>query len=119
MPNLATILAALPLAFAVSSVETAAEDHPRALSLVIVEDAETVELEVVGHSQVTQAIEFSVELVGASTARHHSSTNLAAGERQVLSRFRTSAAEGWCATVEVKEASGPQYTLSAGTCAGA
>ena len=80
------------------------------------ETAGSVEIEVVANSPVTQQIEFTAELTGASNSRHKSSSSVAAGDRQVLSRLKMTGSESWCAKVDVSEASGAKYTLTAGDC---
>ena len=92
-------------------------EPPRALALSVVEGSDTVELELIAQSETSQQVEYSVELIGSSTARHRGNTSITAGDRQVLSRFKTSFADSWCATVEVTESSGARYTLTAGDCA--
>lgn len=89
----------------------------RALALEVVENGDSVELELIATSQVTQQVQYSIELIGSSTARHKGDTSIAAGERQVLSRLKSSIGDGWCATVHVTEASGAHYVLTAGDCA--
>jgi hypothetical protein len=101
-----------------SHAANATASDTRALALNVVESGNTVEIELIANSPVTQQVEYAVELSGASNARHRGSTSIAAGDRQVLSRMKTSASKGWCATVEVNEASGARYTLTAGDCTG-
>ena len=93
-----------------------ASSDDRALSLNVIEGPGTVEIEVVADSQVTQQIEFEIELTGASNSRHKSSVSVASGDRQVLSRLKMNTSESWCAKLEVNEASGAKYTLTAGEC---
>lgn len=112
--KLALFAPALAAAAGCSAVSASGED--RALSLKVTETADTVEIEVVADSAVTQQIEFTAELTGASNSRHKSDTSVAAGNRQVLSRMKISASESWCAKVDVSEASGAKYTLTAGDC---
>ncbi|MEM1051833.1 MAG: hypothetical protein AAGI28_07030 [Pseudomonadota bacterium] len=93
-----------------------ASSDTRALSLNVIERADTVEIEVIADSPVTQQIEFTAELIGASNSRHKSKSSVAAGDRQVLSRLKMSNNDNWCAKVDVNEASGASYTLTAGDC---
>ncbi|MEP0390939.1 hypothetical protein [Erythrobacter sp.] len=93
-----------------------ASSEARALSLNVVESADSVEIEVVANSSVTQQIEFKAELTGSSNSRHNSSSTVAAGDTQVLSRMKISSSKGWCAKVDVSESSGANYTLTAGDC---
>jgi hypothetical protein len=101
-----------------STAASGASSDTRALALNVIENGDTVEIELIANSRVTQQVEYEVELTGASSARHRGSTSIAAGDRQGLSRMKTSASKGWCATVEVNEASGARYTLTAGDCTG-
>lgn len=103
-------------AIAAGCSAVSASGETRALSLNVVEGAGSVEIEVVAHSTVTQQVEFKAELTGASNSRHNSSTTIAAGDKQVLSRMKISSGDGWCAKVDVTEASGAKYTLTAGDC---
>ena len=112
--KLALFAPALAVAAGCSAVSASGED--RALSLNVTETADTVEIEVVADSPVTQQIEFTAELTGASNSRHKSSSGVAAGNRQVLSKLKMSNNESWCAKVDVSEASGAKYTLTAGDC---
>lgn len=91
-------------------------DANRALALEVVENGDNVELELIANSQVTQQVRYSIELVGSSTSRHRGDTSIAAGERQVISRMKSSVDGNWCATVHVTEASGAHYVLTAGDC---
>jgi len=93
-----------------------ATSDTRALSLNVKESRETVEIEVVADSPVTQQIEFEIELTGASNSRHKSTVSVASGDRQVLSKLRMNTSEDWCAKLKVSESSGWQYTLTAGEC---
>lgn len=104
------------LAVAAGCSAVSAATDKRAISLNVIETAGSVEIEVIADSAVTQQIDFTAELTGSSNARHSSSTSVAAGNRQVLSRMKAAGSETWCAKVEVKEASGANYTLTAGDC---
>ena len=95
---------------------SASTSDTRALSLKVVEHSNSVEIEVVADSAVTQQIDFEVELTGASNSRHKSSSSVAAGDRQVLSKLRMSASDDWCAKLKVSESTGAKYTLTAGEC---
>lgn len=99
-----------------STQASAASGEARALSLNVIEMPGSVEIEVVADSQVTQQVEFEVELTGASNSRHKSSVGLASGDRQVLSRMRINTSDSWCAKLDVSEASGARYTVTAGDC---
>lgn len=108
-------------AIAAGCSAVSASNETRALSLIVKEGMSkdgggNVEIEVVADSPVTQQIDFTAQLTGASNSRHKSSSSVAAGERQVLSRMRINSGDGWCAKVDVTEASGAKYTLSAGDC---
>lgn len=113
-------LAILTPAFAVaagSAAGPAAGEPSRALALKVVEGKDSVEVELVANSAVTQQVRYEVELVGNSRARHSGDTSVAAGQTHVLSRLRQSYGDNWCATVRVTESSGESYTLTAGDCA--
>ena len=113
----AILTPALALAAGGAAGASAGSEPPRALALNVVERDDVVELELIANSQVAQQVQYSVELIGSSTARHRGDTSILAGERQVLSRLRSSTTGGWCAKVDVTEASGVTYTLTAGDCA--
>ncbi|KEO90079.1 hypothetical protein EH31_08280 [Erythrobacter longus] len=104
------------LAVAAGCSAVSASNDTRAISLNVVEGADSVEIQVIANSTVTQQIEFKAELTGASNSRHNSSSTVAAGDKQVLSRMKISSGDGWCAKVDVTEASGAKYTLTAGDC---
>ncbi|UAB78067.1 hypothetical protein INR77_15120 [Erythrobacter sp. SCSIO 43205] len=93
-----------------------ASSQQRALSLNVIEGSDTVEVQVIADSALTQQVEFEVELSGASHSRHKSNVTLASGNRQVLSRLKINTTQSWCAKLIVSEASGEQYTLTAGEC---
>lgn len=88
----------------------------RALALNVTDNGDRVEIQLIANSSITQQVEYVLELVGNSSARHSGSTNVAAGDRHVLSRLTTNVSDTWCATVEVTEANGESYTLTAGAC---
>ena len=91
----------------------------RALSLAVDEQAGSVAVELIAHSPIVQQVSYEAELVGNSRSRHRGNTALPAHERQVLSRLRTSVSGTWCARVDVTEAGGARYTLTAGDCGAA
>ena len=107
---------ASPLILGAGASMAGASPQDRAISLKVIEGTGTVEVQVVADSQVTQQVEFEIELTGASNSRHKSSVTLAPGGRKVLSRMRINASDGWCARLTVSEASGGQYTLTEGDC---
>lgn len=107
---------ALALAAGGAASASGSEVH-RALALEVIENGDSVELELIANSAVAQKVQYSIELIGNSTARHRGDTSIAAGERQVLSRLKSGVGESWCATVHVTEASGAHYVLTAGDCA--
>lgn len=113
--------AILPPALAIASGGASATgggspEASRALALEVVEHGDSVELELIAQSRVAQQVQYTVELIGTSTARHRGDTTIPAGERQVLSRLKSNVAGGWCATVDVTEGTGATYTLTAGDC---
>ncbi|MEE4200739.1 curli-like amyloid fiber formation chaperone CsgH [Erythrobacter sp.] len=93
-----------------------AQDGERAVSLGVEEMDGRVAIELIAHSPVAQALEYEIELIGASRSRHKGATSVAAGERHVLSTMKTNVSGTWCALVSVNEESGQSYTLSAGDC---
>lgn len=93
-----------------------ASPETRAISLNVIESAGQVEIEVIANSPVTQQIDIKASLTGASNSNHNSNTSVAAGNRQVLSRMKMAGSDTWCAKVDVTEASGANYTLTAGDC---
>lgn len=117
MARIRTFLAALTpaIALASGSASAAGEQRP-ALALSVSEFDDRIELELIADSPIEQHVDYTIELVGASRAKHSGSTHLAAGSRQVLSRLNANYGETWCARVDVKEASGQSYTLTAGDC---
>ncbi|WP_299194212.1 curli-like amyloid fiber formation chaperone CsgH [uncultured Erythrobacter sp.] len=116
MRNLAKGMAATAIALAFGTAGSAHSETTRALTLDVEESGDMVEIQLVANSPVTQQVEYELELVGGSRSRHSGNTSIAAGDRHVLSRLRTNIGDGWCATVEVTEASGQSYTLTAGDC---
>ena len=117
MVKIRTFLATLTPAIALASGSaTAAGEQRPALALSISEFDDRIELELIADSPVEQHVDYTIELVGASRAKHRGSTQLSAGSSQVLSRLNANYDESWCATVDVKEASGQSYTLVAGDC---
>ncbi len=116
--RLAILTPALALAAGGATGAGASGETPRALALSVVEEGNSIELELVANSHVAQQVQYSLELIGNSTSRHRGDTAIPAGERQVLSRMKSSVGEHWCARVEVTEANGAHYTLTAGDCAG-
>lgn len=88
----------------------------RALSLHVVESGDSVEVQLVAESPVTQQVEYEIELIGNSTSRHAGNTSVAAGNRHVLSTMRATGSSSWCARAKVSESGGASYTLEAGDC---
>ena len=91
-------------------------DPSRALALNVSENGDNVEIQLIAQSQITQQVEYQIELIGNSRATHRGNTSIPAGDRQVLSRLSTNVSGTWCARVEVTEGSGASYTLTAGDC---
>ena len=112
--NILTLTPALVLASGGAAAASGGDDH--ALSLNVIEDGDTVEVQLIANSQVTQQVEYEIELIGNSTARHAGSTSIAAGNRQVLSTLRSTGSGTWCARAKVSESGGASYTLEAGDC---
>lgn len=117
LKRLAFITPALAIAVGGAAGASGRSAEPaRALSLNVLENGDKVEIQLIANSRIAQQVEYSVELVGNSNARHHGNTSIPAGNRQVLSRLITNVSDTWCATVEVTEGSGARYTLTAGDC---
>ena len=120
MRNLRGRLAALTPVLAVSMGGAAAAsgggEESRSLALSVVEGESDVELELISNAAADTRVEYEIELIGNSRARHAGNTQLTGGERHVLSRLRANFSESWCATVNVTEADGTTYTLTAGDC---
>lgn len=117
MRELARTMMVLTPAFALASTGAAASGGTdRALSLNVVEEGGSVEVQLVANSQVTQSVEYEIELITNSTARHAGSTSIAAGNRHVLSTLRSNGSASWCARAKVSESGGASYTLEAGDC---
>lgn len=120
MRKFAKILAILTPAFALAGAASAGggsgSTDNRALTLDVTEFGNEVEIQIIANSQVTQQVQFDVELVGTSNARSRGDTGIAAGQRQVLSRLRGNVSDTWCAKVQVTEGTGLKYTLTAGDC---
>ena len=112
--RLAMLTPLLALGAGAASASGGTDGH--ALALQVNELGDSVEIELIANSQVTQQVDYEIELVGSSRSRHAGSTSVAAGNRHVLSRLKTSYADGWCATARVSEANGERYTLTAGDC---
>jgi hypothetical protein len=92
------------------------EEPQRAVTLGVSETEDQVAVELIANSPTAQSLEYEIELVGNSRSRHKGSTSIPANTRHVLSTMKTSAADGWCATVKVTEQAGESYTLTAGSC---
>lgn len=117
MARIRKIIGLLTPAIALASGTAAgAGDQRPALALNVQEYEDRVELELIADSPVAQHVDYTIELVGSSRAKHSGSTHIEAGKRHVLSRLNGSYGESWCATVDVTEASGQSYTLTAGDC---
>ncbi len=104
------------LAIAATGGASAGDGPPRAIALNFDEQESSVAIEIVGQSLAEQRVEYEVELVGSSRSRHRGSTTLPANERSVLSKLKTGFDDAWCARVDVTEADGTSYTLTAGEC---
>ncbi len=113
---LGMIVPALALAAGGSAAASGGAEPARALALNVLEDGDRVEIQLIAQSRVTQQVQYEVELVGASRSRHSGNTSIPGGDRQVLSRLATNVSDTWCARVDVTEANGERYTLTAGDC---
>ncbi len=104
------------LALASGGAAAASGGEARALSLEVIEEGESVEIQLVANSPMTQQVDYEIELITNSTARHAGSTSIAAGNRHVLSTLKSSVSPNWCARAKVSESGGSRYTLEAGDC---
>ena len=75
-----------------------------------------VEISLIGHSDTTLTVEYQLDVQGRSRTRHLGKTNLAAGQRAILSKVRIAAEAGWCAKLTVSQSDGASYEETAGTC---
>ena len=117
MTKIRSFLATLTPVIALASANPAGAGEQRpALALSVVEHHDRIELELIADSPVEQHVDYTIELVGASRAKHSGSTHLEADTRHILSRLNAGYEESWCARVDVREASGQSYTLTAGDC---
>lgn len=114
--KLATLTPAFALMGAGGAGAANGAPDTRAITLDVIETADEVEVQVIALSQVSQQVQFDVQLVGASNARSRGDTGISAGERHVLSRLKGSVSDTWCATVQVTEGTGLKYMLTAGDC---
>jgi hypothetical protein len=120
MRNFVQRLAFLTPAFAMvaggGTANAGGNEPERALALNVSESGDSVEIQLIAQSAVTQQVDYQIELIGNSRARHSGNTSIPAGDRQILSRLTTNVSDTWCARVEVTEGSGASYTLTAGDC---
>jgi hypothetical protein len=91
-------------------------DDPRALSLDVQQRDGAIEVQLIGLSERTLEVTYTLEMTGNSTSRHRGKTTLTAGSRAVLSSMRASANENWCVKLVAKEAGDAPYELIKGNC---
>jgi hypothetical protein len=96
---------------------TAMTEPPRALTLVVEERDDIIEVRLIGLSPRAQAVSYALEVTGQSTSRHRGATTLAAGSEAVLSTMRTSAGSGWCVRLTAQEDGQEPYEITRGECA--
>lgn len=89
----------------------------QAISMQVSDDGGEVNIALVAHSAVEQAVAYEIEIQGASRAVHKGRTTIPAHEERVLSRFKVNYTDDWCAHARIRENAGEAYTLNAGPCA--
>ena len=110
MIYLATLLAATATAGAHDMPET------RAIAMQVEETEDAVIVELIATSAVAQHITYDIEVAGSSRSKHRGTTTISAKSDTVLSRFKVSHSGTWCASANVTEENGLNYTLKAGDC---
>ena len=108
---------ALALVLLIQPMVHAMTDQPDVLMLDVQEHDGLIDVQLIGLSPRAQAVSYTLEVTGQSTARHRGSTTLAAGARAVLSTMRTTAGTGWCVTLTAQEEGREPYTITRGPCA--
>jgi hypothetical protein len=93
-------------------------DNPHALSLDVQQRNGTIEVQLIGHSERTLEVSYTLEVTGHSTSRHRGKTTLTAGRSAVLSTMRASASETWCVKLVAEEPGRAPYEVIEGSCAG-
>lgn len=89
---------------------------PRSLSMKVDESADAVQIELVADADSERVVEYDVEIVGRSRAKHSGRTTITAGPPTSLSRFKVSHDGTWCALATIREQGGLSYSLEAGDC---
>lgn len=126
MPRTAHLLAAAAAALAATAPTFArteapampqtSPEAPRALTLDVDDRDGMIEVRLIGLSDRTQAVRYSLEISGTSTSRHRGSTKLTAGTQAVLSTMRTAAGDNWCVKLVAEEEGRAPYEVTHGTC---
>ena len=114
---LAPVLALMNAGASAETMSADSDNDKHALTLAVTENDDSVEIELVALSPVTQKVEYALELSGSNNSRHRGSSTVTAGERHVLSKLKSGFSDSWCVTLDVTEESGESYTLTAGDCA--
>ena len=97
-------------------MEPAMADDTRALALEVSEKSEFVVVTLQANSPRAQTVEYTLEVSGKSTSRHHGKTSLIAGSPTVLSTIRTANDPDWCARLTVTEEGREPYEVTRGAC---
>lgn len=105
------------LASLVPQTEAAMPQDSHALQLAVQEADGVIEVQLIGQSDRTQTVGYTIEVTGRSTSRHEGRTVLTAGLQAVLSTIRVGAADGWCVTLTAQEEGRPAYRIVTGDCA--
>ena len=84
--------------------------------LDVSEIGDAVQLRVISNGSRSAALEFSLEVSGASRSRHRSKTSISKGDEQVLATVRVSKTQDWCAKLELSEDGQPPVVIEEGAC---
>lgn len=90
---------------------------PDALTLDVRNEADAIEVQLIGDSPRTQEVSYLLEVTGSSTSRHRGKTKLTANARTVLATVKASAGENWCVRLLAEEEGRPPYEIRKGRCA--
>ncbi|MGB3470261.1 MAG: curli-like amyloid fiber formation chaperone CsgH [Erythrobacter sp.] len=88
----------------------------QAIALEVTRNAGTVDVAVIAQSRTTQQIDYTLTLEGQSSSTHRSNSEVAGGQRMIVSRMSMSVSGDWCARLKVIEASGLEYEITDGPC---
>ena len=90
----------------------------RAVEMRVTEEDQAVLVELLAATQSERAVEYDIEVTGASRSRHSGKSVVGPAQTSPLSRFRVSHRGEWCAIAQIREDDGESYTLEAGSCVG-